>query len=320
MLTLTAVLFATLAQPAAAVNPPEVKTDPAAANTATDERAVTAMERTAAAAERTAAAAEKIAQLNAAKDAAAEKKEAAAEGKAPSASEWHGTAGISLVSITGNAESLTLTGIVALERKTEHWIIGAKASGAYGQARPATDTGTEAEVVAMRAMGELRGDRRITEKVSAFVLAGAETDHVKSLEARIYGEGGASVVWVETKEAEFTRVLVRTDLALRYANEQRFQYYPTPLQVPDVSLLAPRFGVAFRYAMSKDVQFAEDAEILPNLLGEARVLVNSTTKLSSRLTESLALNVGFVVNYDSAPAPGKRSTDTALTAGIELAL
>ncbi|MFL5319327.1 MAG: DUF481 domain-containing protein [Myxococcaceae bacterium] len=295
--------------------------DTVATPNSTDDRALKAMERTAAAAERTAEAAERIAK--------ATEKNGQQETLIPpppggtvatTETEWRGTLGLGLVSLTGNAETLTFTGLAALEKKTEHWILAAKASGAYGQARSASDIGTDASVVALRAMGELRGDRRLTERVSAYLLGGAETDHVKSVEARLYGEAGASNVWLERKEGDLNTLLLRTDLALRYAKEQRFQYYPTPLNVDDVDLLGPRFGLAFHYALNKEVQFSEDAEIIPNILSDSRVLVNSTTKLSSRLTQSLSLNVSFVVNHDSKPAPLKKPTDTALMAGLEMAL
>lgn len=308
-----------LAQVDATTPPP---TDPTTTTTPTaDDRALTAMERTAAAAERTAAAAEKLAQ-------SAEKLQMAqgggasttGEGGAQDPSAWTGAAGLGLVWLTGNAEALTLTSLTNLEKKTENWIVRAKATGAYGQARPAASTTTEAEIVALRALGELRGDRRFTEKASGFLLGGAETDHVKSVELRYYGEAGASMIWLDDKAADYTRLSLRTDLALRYLNEQRFQYYPTPLNVDDIMLFGPRFGVNFKYGISKDSTFIQDAEVIPNIVGTGRVLFNGAAKISSKLTSSLALAVSFVMTHDSQPAPGKRTTDTALTAGLDLTL
>lgn len=306
---------------ALAQTPVATDTPPAANSTsATDERAISAMERTAAAAERTAAAAEKIAQMHAAHGAAGSTAPAAAAA-AGDAEAWTGTFSVGLVSLTGNAEALTLTSLLSLERKMEDWIVRAKASGAYGQARAAVATTDEAEVVALRAMGELRGDRRFTERASGFLLAGVDTDHVKSIEERFYGEAGASMIWLDDKQDDFQRLMLRTDLALRYMNEQRFQFFPVPAQVPDVTLFGPRFGVAFRYGLSKDTAFVQEAEVIPNIVGATgRVLFNSTSKLSSKLTKSLALGVSFVVTHDSQPAPGKRTTDTALTAGLDLSL
>lgn len=319
-----ALVFLALAQtPVATDAPPTTTTttETAAPTTtpvsAPDERAVQAMERTAAAAERTAAAAEKLAQQGAAQNAAAGVTPAADDAAAQG---WTGSVGLGFVSLTGNAEALTLTGLVALERKWEDWIVRVRSTGAYGQARTAATAGTDAEVVALRALGELRGDRRFGERATGFLMVGADTDHVRSVEARYYGEAGASMLWLDQKAEDFDRLSLRTDVAFRVVNEMRFQYYPVPMDVPDVFLAGPRFGVAFRYGLSKDTTFAQDAEVIPDILGGGRVLFNSTTKLSTKLTRSLSMGVSFLVTHDSVPAVGKLTTDTALTAGIDLAL
>jgi hypothetical protein len=155
---------------------------------------------------------------------------------------------------------------------------------------------------------------------SIYLLGGAETDHVKSVEFRGYGEAGGSIIWLDTKEADLSKTFLRTDLAFRYANESRFQYYPSGMSLPNATLYAPRFGLAFRYSLSKEVGFLQDAEILPNVTGDSRVLVNSLSKLTTRLAQSFSLAVGFTVAFDSSPALGKKDTDTALTVGLEYAL
>ena len=113
-------------------------------------------------------------------------------------------------------------------------------------------------------------------------------------------------------------MFLRTDLGLRYAQESRFQYYPVRLNVDDITLLAPRLALSFRYQFEKNVGFFQEAEVLPNVLGASRVIINTTSKLSARLTEAVALGVSFDVRYDSAPAVGKKPTDTALMATLEV--
>ncbi len=266
-------------------------------------------------------------------EAAAQAAEAAAQvaGKAPPAappaaaapalSKWSATVNLSLISITGNATAVTLSGTGSVELKTPEWIYGLKASAIYGESKPPTnDPNATTQVLALAASLQLRVDRRIGEIFSAYLLGGVETDHVKSVEVRGIGEAGGSIKWVNVQEADFTRALLRTDLAFHYANESRFQYYPTTMSLPGATLYAPKFGVAFRYYLSKAVGFSEDAELLPNVVGDSRLVVNSLSKLTAGLTGSLSLAVGFTVNYDSAPAPPKKSTDTALSVGLEYKL
>lgn len=232
------------------------------------------------------------------------------------ASEWAGTVGVSLISLSGNAESLTGALSVNAERKSPRWIWGTRAFAAYGQTRPAE--GGAVQVVALNAGGSLRGDRRFSERVSVFLGAGADTDHLKSIEYRYFAEGGTGVIWLEKKAKDFTQLQLRTDFGLRAAQESRFQYYPVPLNVDDITLLAPRFGFSFRYLLEKNVGFFQETEFLPNVLGGFRYLVNSTSKISARVTSAVALGLAYDIRHDSAPAEGKKPTDTSFTASLEV--
>ncbi len=239
----------------------------------------------------------------------------------PPPPKWAGSVGFGLISLTGNSTALTvnLTGLA--EYKTTDWIYGLKVSGIYGRSKaPSNDPTLESQVLALAGSLQLRVDRRINQTVSAYVLGGAEADHVKSVEFRGIAEGGAGIIWIDVKEGDLAKALVRTDLAFRYANESRFQYYPTPMSLPGAILYAPKLGLAVRYAFSKEVGLLEDAEFLPSVSGDGRVVVNSLFKLTASLVGSLSLAVGFTVNFDSLPAPTKKSTDTALSVGLEYKL
>jgi putative salt-induced outer membrane protein YdiY len=231
---------------------------------------------------------------------------------------WSGTVGLGMISLTGNSRTVTFSTTLAAERKSEDWIWGTKAYASYGQNRAAGDGGTE--TVAEAAGALLRLDRRFGPRYSAYVLGAADTDHVKSVEIRSTGEAGATVVWVDAAGAAGWTATLRTDLGFRIADEQRYQYYPTRLQVDDEILYAPRAGLAFKYGLSKDVVFTQDAEILPNVVGDSRVIVNSISKISTRLSRSLALGVAFTVNHDSRPAVDKVPTDTALALSLDVLL
>ncbi|NTX00247.1 DUF481 domain-containing protein [Myxococcus sp. CA040A] len=301
--------------------------------------AATPEERIAAAAERAAAAAERAAEASARAAEAAERAAGIAAGATPAKpadadaaaaaaaaakkkEEWDIVVGLGLISLTGNASTLTFSGLASASRTTEHWIYGVKAFGNYGRSRPPEVSGEEAEsqLVALNAGVELRGDRRFTKMLSGYLLAGALTDHVGSVESRTSGEGGLGVLWWDEKSKDERESYLRTDLAFRYARETRFQYYPSRMDLPDVDLGGPRFGVAFRYGITKEVLLKEDAEVLLSVIGDSRVLANSQTQLSVGLTESLSLGVSFLVKHDSKPPEGKVSTDTALAFNLEVAL
>ena len=159
---------------------------------------------------------------------------------------------------------------------------------------------------------------RFTSKLSVYLLAGAMTDHVKSIEARPVGEAGLSVLWLDQKKGELSTLRLQTDFAFRGGKELRFQFYPATKNEEDQVIAAPRFALAFRYAMTEGLIFTEDFEVLPNVIGDSRVWVSSLSKISVKLIKALSFTAAFLVTHDTAPADGKEKTDTALTVGLEL--
>ncbi|WP_228556502.1 DUF481 domain-containing protein [Myxococcus sp. CA005] len=304
---------------------PAAETAPAAP-LSVEERAAIAAERAAIAAERAAEASARAAEAAERAAAATVPPPAAAAAAAPATDkkqgEWDVTVGLGLISLTGNASTLTVSGLASAQRTTDHWIYAIKSYGSYGRSRPPEVTGEEAvsQVVAFNAGLELRGDRRFTDVISGYLLGGAETDHVKSVESRTFGEGGLGVLWWDEKKEKGRESYLRTDAAFRYANETRFQYYPTRMNLPDVDLGGPRFGAVFRYGLAQNVTFKEDVEVLVSVIGDSRMLFNSQTQLSVGLTKQLSLGTSFLVKHDSAPPPGKVSTDTALALNFEVLL
>lgn len=243
---------------------------------------------------------------------------AAAAPAAPAGAAWSGTVGLGFISLTGNSRTVTFTANAAAERKSEDWIYSGKVYGNYGQNRAAG--ATETDTVAEAAGALLRLDRRFGARYSVYALAAADTDHVKSVELRTAGEIGATVGWVDAAGATGWTTSLRTDFGFRVSEERRYQYYPTALEVDDETLVAPRAGLVFKYAVSKDVLFTEEAEVLPNVVGDSRVLVNSVSKVSTRLSRTLAFGIAYTVMHDSAPAPGKVATDTTLALTLDVLL
>jgi putative salt-induced outer membrane protein YdiY len=294
--------------------------------------AETPADKAAAAALKAAEAAQKAAEaaMRVAESVAPQAPAAAAAPAAPDADKWRGNLGVGLTFITGNSQTLTLTGNAGLDKRWGDWAFGLRANGAYGLANPDTNTtGTTAATTARRAALTLRGDRSFGSGFAAiFVLGGTEFDHMKNIESRSIGEAGAGLTFFNKKEGDLERLFLRLDIAARSGYETRFQYFPTPASVANygIVILAPRAAVTFRWAFSKDVRISEELEFIPFLLAptSGRLLINNNTKLSARLTESLALTTSLLINFDSQPPEGagglkRKETDVALTVGLEAA-
>lgn len=292
--------------------------DAAVAEKSAAERAAVAAEKAAEAAAKAAEAAQRIA------DRVAPAPAAAAAAAAPSASSWAGTAGLGLSLLGGNTQTITFTGSVGLDKKWELWTLGIRATGAYGLTNPDTSEGSTsvAQTVARRAAATVRGDRSFGGFVAAFALAGAEFDHVKNIESRAYGEAGASFTVFNEKEGDLEKTFLRLDVALRGGRETRFTYFPTPAAVNpyEIWILAPRVAATFRWALNKNFRISEEFEVLPFMLPPTtgRFIINSNTKLNARITESVSLTLGFLLNVDTQPPKATlRPYDYALTAGAE---
>ncbi len=307
---LTACLVAAVLSQADA--PAPTVTDPA-------ERAALAAQKAAEAAAKAAEAAQRIA------DKVAPRTAEAAGGPAAPGS-WLVNVGAGLSLLGGNTQSLTLTGNVGIDKKWEVWSLGIRLNGAYGLATPpGSAAGTDPSVVARRALGTVRGDRAFGGFVSAFALAGAEFDHIKSIESRVYGEGGASFGLLNEKEGDLEKLFLKLDLALRFGRETRFSYFPMPSAVSpyEIYILSPRVAAVGRWALNKNFKISEELEVLPFLLPPTlgRFLINSNTKINARITEGASLSLGFLLAIDTQPPKADlKPYDYTLTAGIDIAL
>lgn len=287
------------------------------------DRAAAAAQRAAEAAEKAALAAQRIAEAVAPSGPATEGKKV--DGP------WVGNLGLGLAFITGNSQTLTLTGQATADRKWDVWSLGLRLNGAYGLTNPTANVaGSTSQTTARRMSGTIRGDRSFGGFASLFALAGAELDHVKNIESRTVGEVGTGLTFFNRKEEALERLFLRLDLAARAGYETRYQYFgtPGPIDPYAIVILAPRAALTFRWAFSRDVRLSEEVEFIPFVLAPnlGRLLINNTTKLNARLTESLSLSTALLINYDSSPpqpgdpaAPQRLSTDVALTVGVEAA-
>ncbi len=227
---------------------------------------------------------------------------------------WNGSASLGLQAVGGNASSFSVNLAATAERRWTRWIASGRTWAAYGESQPAGADRTE--VGAANAGLFLRLELRLNPRLGTYALAGLETDHVRSIEARFSQELGLSYALLDQEEGD-RQLHLRTDLGFRITEEQRFQYFPVAARVePRGNLMtAPRFAAAFRCQPQKGLALTQDLEVLP-ALGETRVLVNALTKLTVRMVGPLAVGFTLGVQVDSEPPPPKGSWDT--TAGLTL--
>ena len=237
---------------------------------------------------------------------------------APAAEPITGNVAVGAVLLTGNSETSTFTLGAALARKTPDWIYGFKASAAYGRSTdPATGVTSTS---ALNGAVSLRGERRLNPTVSIYLQALADADHLKSVEWRPAAEAGVAVQLVDRKEGDFQTAALRVDLGFRGGREYRFQYFPSPKNLDDVTIAAPQAGLAARYALTRDTILTDELTTLVNLPDGPRLLLANVAKLSTRLYRGLSFGVSYGIAEDSSPPPGKVNLDTTLTLAFELSM
>jgi len=240
---------------------------------------------------------------------------------APAAAEERsisGTATLGGALLTGNSQSVIVTVGSSVAAKTPDWLYGFKASAAYGRSKDPS-TGVDS-TSALNGSLALRGARRLDEVVAIYLEGIVEADHMKSIEWRPTGEVGASLQLVDRKEADFQTEALRLDFGVRGGYEYRFQYYPTPLNLPDEAIAAPKAGLVFRHAFTRDTVLGEELTALFNFPDGPRLLLTNAVKLSTRLYRGLSFAISYGIVEDTAPPPGKRQLDTTLTVAFEMTL
>jgi putative salt-induced outer membrane protein YdiY len=330
-----------------------------------DERAVVAAEKAADAAARAADAAQKsaealqkLADLEAAEKAGAEAGAKPAEAAAPAPSPWSGGASLGFTWLAGNANSITFTAAGNIQRKSERWIFGAKAFGAYGQTTP-NDAKLKPQTVALNGGALAQIDFRLIPMVSIIAAGGVDTDHVKSVELRGYGELGVGIMWVDTKVDDYQKLMLKTDVTFRVGSEGRYNYFPAapacegPLPGTKIDVaqpegkdidsngnytidlpscasaeggggsvlqIAPRAALAFRYALNKNIFFTDDFEIMPTVAGASagRLVLNNTAKLNVRVVANFGISASWGLKFDSKPATGNKELDNAVIGALDL--
>lgn len=238
----------------------------------------------------------------------------AAEAAAPTPSAWQYQLGVNAIAISGNANAVTGKVTANVDGTWTNWAVQLRSSAAYGQS--SLPNGTETQITALNGNLSLRGDRKIGEELSAYVLGGALADHVANIELQSFGELGLGLRWFEVVEGDFVKARLRTDLGFRFTREARYQYFPGAEDLPDVDLVAARLSGSFRYALNRTTVLTEELEILPDIPGFANLRMTSTTALAVQIDKGIAVQLSFKARYIQAPAGGAVPLDTETAGGI----
>lgn len=166
-----------------------------------------------------------------------------------------------------------------------------------------TDDETTANLIA----GELRGDYDITPRLAAYGTGGFYRNTFAGISRR-FSEGVG---------LGYKAVLAPRDTLLFEGGASFFQERFTSRVTDDYT--AARLAGSFKHLLSDKAWFSVGAQYLPQLDDVADYLFDANAELAAPLSGNVAIKLGYLLRFDSEPAPGFEDTDTIFTSGIQVA-
>ena len=208
------------------------------------------------------------------------------------------TADFSYVSTAGNSEVQTLTGTEKLEHKTGNWLFTQDAAAVWG-----TDSGVEN---AGRYLVGLRGDRTLTERVSAYGLGTWRRNTFAGI-SRQFDEGAGLVYHALIPSPQ------QLDLEAGAGLSQRRNTLGTQ---DDFGTW--RLAALYRYYFKEKTYFEGGGTYMGNFKTQDDYEWDARTSLVAPIAGILAMKIGYNYHYRNAPLPGIKTWDSTFSAGIQV--
>lgn len=164
----------------------------------------------------------------------------------------------------------------------------------------------EGETTANLIGGELRADYDFTPRLSAYGLGGYYRNTFAGISQR-FSEGLG---------LGYKPILGERDTLLLEAGAGFFQERLTTDATDDFT--TARLAGAYKHLLGEKAWFALGAQFLPDLADFGDYLLDANAELAAPLSANVAIKLGYLVRYQSEPAPGFEDTDTIFTSGIQL--
>jgi putative salt-induced outer membrane protein len=165
-----------------------------------------------------------------------------------------------------------------------------------------TDDETTANLIA----GELRGDYDLTPRLAAYGTGGFYRNTFAGISQR-FAEGVG---------LGYRAVLTPRDTLLFEGGVSFFQERLTSGIADDYT--AARLAGWYKRLLSDKAWFSLRSQYLPQVEDLADYLLDASAELAAPLSANVAIKLGYLLRYESEPAPGFEDTDTVFTTGIQV--
>jgi len=209
---------------------------------------------------------------------------------------WSGSAGLSYLATTGNSDTSTLGFDFDLKKIPDPW--GLQFTATYLKS---DDNG---ETTAERYGAVLRGDRKLSERWSAFLSGTAGKDRFAGFDFRGILAGGANF-----KALLGPKFLLSFDMGLTWTNERR-------IAADDLDYLGGMAGLDFAWIPREGVSLGQKLVYFPNFDEASNWRLYSETAFQSAVAGPISIKLSYEVRYQNEPVPGFKETDTTAKAAL----
>lgn len=216
--------------------------------------------------------------------------------EAPAPPLWENSAELSFLLTSGNTDITTVGLGAASKYRPDPWTVGAKAN--YLSSR---DTGS---LKAESFFTEVRGERKITEPLSTFLLGSYLKNRFSGFDSRLGAEGGLSYLLLQQAEHSLT-----TEAGLGIYKENR-------VDGTNPSFPTARLGANYKWKFSETSEFETGLSFLDNLQTTSDWRLSNTNSITAIMTSVLSLKASFKVDHLNVPVTGKKKTDTTTTIAL----
>jgi len=206
---------------------------------------------------------------------------------------------LGLLNLTGNTQSLSLSGgnhtMYRYKRFENNWRIGGYYSHVFSVRSQAGLTGTVARYI----YGTYRFDYYILERLTYYVGGGGYTDRYNGIELSGVGFTGFRYFFLKS-----TTHYLSGSAGYQFAGEDRVA--PSP----DAKLNYAVAEIDYWQQLNDHVALSHRTAALEDVVHGYGVRVDSKTELKVNMTKRLALVLGFELKFRNRPVPGFKKLDT----------
>ena len=217
---------------------------------------------------------------------------------------FEGSAALGFSQTSGNANATAINATNKLKYTVKGWAVAQDLAFFYGEA--------DNKVNANFWNGGLRGERRLTSRLGAFVATRFDRNVLQGISSRF--EEGLGL--------DFKAIDAQRDKLTLVAGVSMFQQTLTPGSTSTFKRNYPaaRLGADYKHLFSDIAFFQQTAEYLPNLSDTESYLLNTESALVAPLSKSLGIKVGYVIRYNAQPPVRNnvqlKTTDTFFSSGL----